>query len=68
MCYCRPSIRTPFCERCPSVMQAEIARLNHQHANDEAANQMLSETCARLQEEIARLKDVLDRMQEIYTR
>lgn len=29
---------------------AEIARLNHQHANDEAANRMLSEACARLRE------------------
>lgn len=33
-------------------LRKEIARLNHQHANDEAANRMLSEACARLQEQL----------------
>lgn len=31
-------------------LKAEIARLNHQHANDEAANRMLSDACANLRE------------------
>lgn len=35
---------------------AEIARLNHQHANDEAANRMLSEACERQRAGIAILR------------
>lgn len=34
------------------VLVAEITRLNHQHANDEAANRMLSDVCARQSMEI----------------
>lgn len=37
-------------------LEAEIARLNHQHANDEAANRMLSEACERQRAGIAILR------------
>lgn len=41
----------------------EIARLNHQHANDEAANRMLSDACARQSELIEALQQ--DREKEV---
>jgi hypothetical protein len=43
----------PYCvaqtlERDNAALHAEVSRLNHQHANDEAANQMLSDACSNL--------------------
>lgn len=50
--------KSDFAQMCGHIKQleAEIARLNHQHKNDEAANNMLSDTCARQKDEIGALK------------
>lgn len=48
--YCQPQEYIDRLEECLNEECAEIARLNHQHANDEAANQMLSDACANMRE------------------
>lgn len=54
--YCQPQEYIDRLEEYLNEEREEIARLNHQHANDEAANRMLSDTCARQEVHIKELE------------